>query len=65
MPRSDLYANWDCKAGTADEDHAWKLVPGDRDVGEGDHMECKACGETREATEQEIADSYHDSNFGE
>ncbi len=51
MAGLNLYANWDCKAGTPDEDHAWKLVPGDRDVGEGDYMECAACGETREATE--------------
>lgn len=44
-----------------DEDHDWVLIPGDRSVGELDHMKCRACGQTRAATEREIADSYDDA----
>lgn len=51
---------WDCADGTPDEDHDWVLIPGDRDVGDSDYMECAQCGKTREATEEEIADSYND-----
>ena len=54
---------WECRDGTPDEDHDWKLVCGDPSVGEGDYMECRACGKTREATEDEITDSYDDSDL--
>lgn len=51
---------WDCADGTPEEDHDWKLIVGDSSVGEGDYMECRQCGKEREATEAEIADSWHD-----
>jgi len=54
---------WECKDGTPDEDHNWKLIAGDSSVGEGDYMECRECGKTREATEQEVADSYNDCDL--
>lgn len=54
---------WECHHGTPDEDHNWKLVVGDSSVGEGDYMECRACGETRPATEQEVRDSYNQATW--
>lgn len=54
---------WDCRDGESDEDHDWKLIPGDSSVGEGDFMECRQCGKTRNATEREIADSYDDCDW--
>jgi hypothetical protein len=56
---------WECYDGTPEEDHDWKLIAGDRSVGEGDHMECRACGKTREATEQEVTDSYNQATWDE
>lgn len=54
---------WNCADGTPEEDHDWFLICGDRDVGEADYMKCVHCGKTREATEQEIADSYDDGDW--
>jgi hypothetical protein len=51
---------WDCRDGTPDEDHDWKLVSGESDVGLGDVMVCRQCGKEREATDDEIRDSYDD-----
>lgn len=51
---------WECCDGTPEEDHDWKLIPGDSSVGEGDQMECRQCGKIREATEEESRDSYFD-----
>jgi hypothetical protein len=54
---------WDCADGTPEEDHDWILICGDPSVGLGDYMECAQCGKEREATEQEIADSYCDDEY--
>ena len=53
-------SNWGCADGTPDEDHDWKLIPGEPDVGIGDVMECEQCGKQREPTDQEVQDSYCD-----
>lgn len=50
--------NWDCADGTPDEDHDWKLVGGDRSVGEGDIVECEQCGKQREPTEDDYYDEW-------
>jgi hypothetical protein len=57
---------WDCKAGTPDEDHNWRLASdcvGDPGVINGIFtfyvMRCRECGEEREPTEQEIRDAAH------
>lgn len=54
--------DWQCNDGKPDEDHDWVLIPGDSSVGESDYMECCQCGKTREATEKETQDSYHDDS---
>lgn len=54
---------WDCADGTPNEDHDWRLICGDSSVGIGDYMECRVCGKEREATEQEIDDSYYDGYY--
>jgi hypothetical protein len=54
---------WQCNHGTPDEDHRWRLMGGDRSVGEGYWMECRECGETKEATEKDIQDAYNDADF--
>lgn len=50
-----LVPGWNCADGTPDEDHDWRMR-------HGTHMECRQCGKTRDATESEIADSYHDDD---
>lgn len=60
-PRTEP-AKWDCRDGMPDEDHDWRIVCGDQSVGLGDYMECRECGKTREATDQEIADSWVDED---
>lgn len=54
---------WDCRDGTPDEDHDWRLIPGEPDVGTGDQMQCQQCGRERPATDDEIAASYDDSDL--
>lgn len=58
---------WDCKDGTPEEDHDWRLQTddfGDPGVINGCgviyYMQCRQCRKEREANEQEIQDAYND-----
>jgi hypothetical protein len=46
---------WDCRDGTLEEDHDWRFVGGDEATGEGDYMECRQCGKTRDANTADLS----------